>query len=69
MFVFEGKQAKDALQISLGKDQSILNPGKELSNEKMEAILIFLPLFKAKRLELQEELQEPILQLNNATEK
>ena len=51
MFVFEGKS--DAMHLSVGK--APLNPSKELSKEKIEAITIFIPLFKQKRTELKEE--------------
>ena len=39
-------------------NQKALNPGKELSKEKMEAIATFLPLMKQKRLELRDTLRQ-----------
>jgi hypothetical protein len=52
MFVFEGSKSQE-IKVTHGL-QKALNPGKELSKEKMEAIAAFVPLMKQKRLELKE---------------
>jgi hypothetical protein len=56
MFVFEGSKSQE-MQVVPG-NQKALNPGKELSKEKMEAIGIFMPLMKQKRLELKDQLRQ-----------
>jgi hypothetical protein len=55
MFVFEGAKSQE---MQVLENQKALNPGKELSKEKMQAISTFMPLLKTKRTELKERMDK-----------